>query len=90
MFGLNEILDRFGLGRVLFGLDRFRVNQFLVKYTCRAKTSNFVENFGSSMVRFGSIRISSPLSGKHISGVKSGMGPGRSVRISVSDQFCQV
>jgi len=33
------------------------------------------------MVRFGSIRISGPLSGEHISGVGSDMGPGRSIRI---------
>ena len=35
------------------------------------------------MVRFGSIRVSGPLSGEHISGVGSGMGPGRTaVRVS--------
>jgi len=54
----------------------------LVKYTCHVKTSNFVENFGSSIVQFGSIRVSGPLSGEHISGVGSGVDPGRSVRIS--------
>ena len=58
------------------------VNQFLVKYTCYAKTSNFVENFGLSMVRFGSIRVSSPFSEEHISDVGSGMGPGCLVRVS--------
>jgi len=82
IFGLNEISGRFGLGRVWFGSGRFRLNQFLVKYACHAKTSNFVENFGSGMVRFGSIRVSSALSGEHISSVGSGMGPGRSVRVS--------
>jgi len=41
-----------------------------------------VENFGSGMVRFGSIRISGLLSGEHISEFGSDMGPGRSVRIS--------
>ena len=44
-------------------------------------TSNFVENFRSGMVRFGSIRVSGPLSGEHISGVGSDMGLDRSVRI---------
>ena len=43
-----------------------------------AKTSNFVKNFGSGMVRFGSIRVS----GEHISGVGSGMVSGSSVRVS--------
>ena len=41
-----------------------------------------MENFGSGMGRVGSIRVSSPLSGEHISDVGSGMGPGRSVRVS--------
>ena len=81
MFGLNDISGRFDLGRVWFGSGRFRVNQFLVKYARHAKTSNFLENFGSSMVRFGSIRVSGPLSGEHISGVGSGMGLGHSVRV---------
>jgi len=89
MFGLNEISGHFGSGRIWFGSgriwfgsSRFRVNQFLVKYGCHAKTSNFVENFESSMVWFSSIRISGALSGEHISGVGSGMGLGRSVRTS--------
>ena len=34
------------------------------------------------MVRFGSIRVSGPLSGEHILGVGSGMGPDCSVRVS--------
>jgi len=34
------------------------------------------------MVRVGSIRISGPLSGEHILGVGSGMGPDRSIRLS--------
>ena len=34
------------------------------------------------MVRFASIRTSGPLSSEHNSGVESGMGPGRSVRVS--------
>ena len=54
----------------------------MVKYTRHAKTSNFVKNFGSGMVRFGSIGVSGPLPDEHISGVGSGMGPGRSVRVS--------
>ena len=89
MFGLNEISGHFGSGRIWFGSgriwfgsSRFRVNQFLVKYGCHAKTSNFVENFGSGMVRVGSIWVSGPLSGEHISGVGSGMDPDRSVQIS--------
>jgi len=82
MFGLNDILGHFSLGRVWFGSGRVRANQFLVKYTRHAKTSNFMKNFGSGMVQFGSIRVSGSLSGEHISGVGSGMGLGRSVRIS--------
>ena len=53
-----------------------------MKYARHAKTSNFVENFGSGMVRVGSIRVSGPLSGEHTSGVGSGMDPGHSVRVS--------
>jgi len=82
MFGLIEISGCFGLGRVWFASGQLRVNQFLVKYTCHAKTSNFVENFGSDMVRFRLIWVSGPLLGEHISGVGSGMGTGRSVRVS--------
>ena len=82
IFGLSDISGRFSLGRVWFGSGRFRVNQFLVKHACHAKTSNFVENFGSGMVRFGSIGVSGPLLGEHILGVGSGMGPGRSVWVS--------
>jgi len=82
MFGLSDISGRFGLGRVWFGSGRFWVNQFFAKYAHHAKTSNFVENFGSSMTRFGSIRVSSKLLSEHISGVGSSMGPGRSVQIS--------
>ena len=67
---------RFGLDRVWLSSGRFRVNQFLVKYALHAKTSNFVENFESGMVRFGSIRISGPLSGEHISSVGSEYGSG--------------
>ena len=67
---------------VWVGYGSVRVNQFLVKYTHHAKTSNFVKTFGSGMVRFGSIRVSGPLSGDHISGVGSGMDPDRSVRVS--------
>jgi len=71
MFVLNDISGRFGLSRVWFGSGRVRVNQFLVKYTRHAKRSNFVKNFESGIIRFGSIRISGPLSGEHISGVGS-------------------
>ena len=52
MFGLNDVSGRFGSGRVWFGSGRFRVNQFLVKYARNAKTSNFVENFGSGQFGF--------------------------------------
>ena len=82
IFGLSDISGHFGLGRVWFGSGRFRVNQFLVKYARYTKTSHFVKNFGSGMVRVGSIRVSGPVSGEHISGVGSGMGPGHSVRVS--------
>ena len=82
MFRLSEISDRFGLGRVWFGSGRFRVNQFLVKYPRHTKTSNFVENFASGMVRFVSIWILGLFSGEHISGVGLGMGPGYLVRVS--------
>ena len=58
MFGLSDISGRFGLGRVWFGSDRFRVNQFLMKYARHAKTSNFVENFGSGMGPGHSVRVS--------------------------------
>ena len=88
MFRLNDISYRFGLGRVWFGSGRFRVNQFLAKHARHAKTSNFMEKFGSGMVRFGLIRVSGPLSDEHISDVGSNMGPGHSVR--VSGQVCQV
>ena len=53
-----------------------------MKYARHAKTSNFAENFGSGMVRVGSIRVSGPLSGEHTSRVGSGPGPGHSVRVS--------
>ena len=66
--------------RVQYG--SVRVNQFLINYACHAKTSNFIENFGSGMVRFGSIRFSGPLSGEHISDVELSIGSGRSIRIS--------
>jgi len=55
---LNDISGRFGLGWVWFDSGRFRVNQFLVKYTRHAKTSNFVKKFGSGMVWCLSIRVS--------------------------------
>ena len=60
----------------------------LVKYARHAKTSNFVKNFGSDMVRFGSFWVSGLLSSEHISGVGSGMDMDRSVWIS--GQFYQV
>ena len=68
---------RFRVVSVWIGYGSVRVNQFLVKYVCHAKTSN-----GSGMVRFGSIRVSGPLSREHISDVGSGMDPGRSVQVS--------
>jgi len=76
MFGLNDISGRFGLGRIWFGV---RVNQFLVKYARHAKTNNFSKNFGSDMIRFGSIRVSEPLLSEHISDIRSGMNLDRSV-----------
>ena len=75
MFGLSNISGHFGLGRVWFGW----VNQIWVRYARHAKTSNFVENFGSDMVQFESIRVSSPLSGEYILGVGLGIVPTRSV-----------
>jgi len=59
MFGLSDILGHFGLGRVWFSSSRFRINQFLIKYACYAKTSNFVENFRSGMVSVRSDQINS-------------------------------
>ena len=68
---------------VWVGYDSVRADfgstNFLVRYARHAKTSNFVKNFGSGMVRFGSIRVSGPLLGEHISGVGLGMGPSRSI-----------
>jgi len=90
MFGLSDILGCFGLGWVWFGSGGFWVNQFLIKYACHAKTSNFVENFSSGMIRFGSIRVSNPLSGEHISDVESSMGPGLSIRVSGLGSVCHV
>ena len=40
-----------------------------------------MKNFGSGMVRFGSIRVSGPLVGEHISSIWSDIGPDRSVQI---------
>ena len=76
MFGLNDILSRFDLGRVWFGSGRFQVNQFLAKYVRHTKTSDFVQSCGSGMVCFGSIRVLGPLSVEQISGVGSGYGSG--------------
>ena len=69
------------MGQIWFGSGRVRVNQFLVKYARHAKISNFVKNFESNMVWFGSIRISCPLSDKPLSYVGSGMSPSCSIRI---------
>ena len=66
MFWLSDISDLFSLSRVWVGSGRFRVNQFFVKYARHGKTSNFVENFESGMVRFWSIRTPGPLSCEHI------------------------
>ena len=57
-----------------FSPDRLRVNRFLVRYACHAKISNFLETFGSSVVRLGSIPVSGPLLGEPISDVGSGIG----------------
>ena len=73
-----------------FGSGRLRVNRFLVQHNCYAKISNFAENFGLDMVRFGSIWVLGPFLGEHISGVGSGMGPGHSVRLLGPGQFCPV
>ena len=70
------------MGQLNFSLGQFRVNRFLVQYVCREKISNFVENFGSGMVRFGSIQVSDPLQGKFLSDVGSGIGLVRLVRDS--------
>ena len=84
MFGLSDISGHFGLGRVLFGSGRFRVNQFLVKYACHAKTSNFVENFGSGFIRLwiGLLRVFESKLVHPIPSFGSGTDPGRSVRVS--------
>ena len=50
-----------------------------IRLSCQNKQLG--KNFGSGIVRFGSIRISGSLSGKHILGAGSRMGPGRSVHI---------
>ena len=55
-----------------FDSGRFRVNQFLVQYVCHANICNFLENFGSDMVWFGSIWVSGPLLGEPISDAGSG------------------
>ena len=54
----------------------------MVKYACHTKTSNFVENFGSGMVWFESIRILDLLSREHILDVGSGIGSGHLVEVS--------
>lgn len=48
----------------------------MVQCTFHAKVNNFVENFGSGVIRFGSIQISSPLSDESIAVVGSSMGVG--------------
>ena len=53
-----------------------------MKYSHYAKTSNFVENFRSGMIRVGSIYILGSLSGEHISNIGSSMNPNNSIRIS--------
>ena len=65
IFGLSDVWSRFGLGRIWFGSGQPIFGQIQWLY----QTSDFVENLGSSMVRFGSIRVSCPLSGEYISGV---------------------
>ena len=90
MFRLSDILGCFSLGRVLFDSNRFRVNQFLVKYARHAKTSNFVENSGSSIVRLWSIQVSGPFSSERISDIMSNMSLDRSFEFRMSGQFCHV
>ena len=68
---------RFGsiLGQLIFGQIR---SSYQNKQLCR-----------KFWVRYGSVPVNSclgPLSGEHISGVESSMGPGRSIRIS--GKFC--
>ena len=87
MFRLSDISGRFGLDQVWFDLGRFRINQFLVKYVRHAKTSNFVEDFGSGMARFGSIRVLSSLPSEHISDIGSSMGSVVRFEFWVSGQF---
>ena len=82
MFRLSDILGHFNLGLVWFDSGQFRVDQFLVKCTHHAKTRNFLKKFGWSMIRFRSIKVSGPLSGEHIMGVGSGIGPGCLVQVS--------
>ena len=73
---------RFWIVSVWVGYGLVRVNQFLVKYACHAKISNYVENFGSGMVQFVSIRISGPLLDEPISDGGSSMNPDCSVQVS--------
>ena len=49
-----------------FRLVELQVNRFLVQYACHVKIINFGENFGSSMVRFGSIWVQGSLLSKFI------------------------
>lgn len=74
----------FGSGELRFRWTRF--NHFLVQYTCHTKISSAVENFGSGIGWFGSIRVSCLVSGEPFLDVGLGMDPGS---VQISDQFCQ-
>ena len=53
----------------------------MVQYTCHIKISDFVENFGSGMVGYGSTQVSGLLLSESISDVGSGTGPGHLVQL---------
>ena len=73
-FGSGHVLGyvirsvRFELGELSFGLTSGQPIFDSIRLSC--KNNNSVENFGSGMVRFGSIRVSDPLSGEPISDVR--------------------
>ena len=60
----------YGSIRIDFGSINFLSNTLIMP-----NTSNFVENFGSSMILFGSIRILVLLSGEYILDIGTGIGP---------------
>ena len=70
-------LVQFRLGELRLGSTHF-----FCPISLSCKKSNFVRNFGSGMVRFGSIRVSNPLSGETVLDVGQGISSGHSVRVS--------